>query len=88
MTRSLPPASPRLVGWLLLTSGLMLALGLLLRLVVAVYLWGAGYAEELPVGQLLLNLLALVGAGLLVRYGRRLLRGGNVTHGPDGKTIL
>jgi hypothetical protein len=40
------------------------------------------------VGLLLLNLLGLVGAGLLIRYARRLLRGGSITDGPAGKTIL
>jgi hypothetical protein len=33
-------------------------------------------------------MLALVGAGLLIRYARQLLRGGDLTDGPAGKTIL
>jgi hypothetical protein len=80
--------SRRLVGWLLLISGIMLALGLLLKLWVVAYLWGSGNTPVLPVGSLLLNMLALVGAGLLIRYARQVLRGGDITNGPAGKTIL
>jgi hypothetical protein len=85
-TRTLSPATRRLVGWLLLISGLLLALGQLIKLTIVAYTWTTATTESL--GLLLLYLLSLVGAGLLVRYGRRLLQGGQIDDGPAEGTIL
>ena len=82
----LSPASRRLVGLLLVISGILLGLGQLIRLGLAYYDWSR--TAILNVVMLIVNLLALVGAGLLVRYGRRLLRGGQLSDGPADETIL
>jgi hypothetical protein len=84
----MPASTRRLVGWLLVVAGILLALGQLIRLGVAAYSWSAANTEVLALGLLLINMLGLVAAGLLVRYGRRLLRGGEISDGPASKTIL
>ena len=81
----LSPGSRRLVGLLLVISGILLGLGQLIRLSLAFYTWSQ--TGGLNVVMLIVNLLALVGAGLLVRYGRRLLRGGHLRDGPADNII-
>ena len=85
-----PAAHSRLAGLLLIVSGVLLALGLLVRLVLTAYLWEQTQADTaaLPLGLVLFNLLGLVAAGLLVRYGRRLHRGGSVGTGPADGILL
>ena len=82
----LSSGSRRLVGLLLVISGILLGLGQLIRVGLAFYTWSQ--TSGLNLVMLLVNLLALVGAGLLVRYGRRLLRGGQLRDGPADETIL
>ncbi|WP_162550092.1 hypothetical protein [Hymenobacter nivis] len=85
----LSPATRRLLGWMFLWTGILLGLGQLIRLSIAAYAWSIeGIEGGLEVGLVLLYLLGLVGASLLVRYGRRLLRGGQLVDGPVKKTIL
>ncbi|WP_140468273.1 hypothetical protein [Hymenobacter nivis] len=85
----LSPATRRLLGWMFLFTGILLGLGQLIRLGIAAYAWSLeGIEGGLEVGLVLLYLLGLVGAGLLVRYGRRLVRGGRLADGPAKETIL
>ena len=86
-TPSLPPATNRLVGLLLLFSGFLLGLGLLLKLGVMLYRWNTG-AAELPVGLLALNLLGLLAGGLLMRWGLRMRRGTSTHRNPHTDEIL
>ena len=90
MPTPLPAAHSRLVGLLFIVSGVLLALGLLVRLVLMAYLWEQTQADTaaLPLGLVLFNLLGLVAAGLLVRYGRRLRQGGSMGTGPVGEILL
>lgn len=73
---------------MLVASGILLGLGQLIRLGVAAYLWSAGSADGLGLGLAALYFVGLVGASLLVRYGRRLLRGGQLQDGPAEEIIL
>ncbi len=73
---------------MLVAAGVLLGLGQLIRLGVAAYLWSVGVAGGLGLGLVALYFLGLVGASLLVRYGRRLLRGGRLADGPARQTIL
>lgn len=87
MARSfLRPVTRRVVGGLFVAAGILLALGLLIRLGVVAYTW-VGLDNE-PVGLLLLNMLALAAAGLMIRYGRQLARGGRLGDGPADETML
>ena len=82
------PATHRLLGWMFLWTGILLGLGQLIRLGIAAYAWSIeGIEGGLEVGLVLLYLLGLVGASLLVRYGRQLLRGGRLADGPAKETI-
>ncbi len=73
---------------MLVASGILLGLGQLIRLGVAAYLWSTAATDALGLGMAALYFLGLVGASLLVRYGRRLLRGGQIEDGPARETIL
>lgn len=86
-TPSLPPATSRLVGLLLLFSGFLLGLGLLLKIGVLLYQWNTG-AAELSVGLLAINLLALLASGLLMRWGLRMRRGTRTPRNPNADEIL
>ena len=86
-TPSLPPATNRLVGLLLLFSGVLLGLGFFLKLGVLLYRWNTG-AAELPVGLLALNLLGLLAGGLLMRWGLRMRRGTPTARNPRTDEIL
>ena len=71
--------------------GVLLALGLLLRMAVTVYLWyraGGGMPALRPLSLLVVNGLGVVAAGMLVYYGQRVLRGGHISGGSSGKPIL
>ena len=85
----LSPATCRLLGWMFLWTGILLGLGQLIRLGIAAYAWSlAGIKGTLEVGLVSLYILGLVGASLLVRYGRQLLRGRQIADGPAEETIL
>lgn len=87
MARSfLRPTTRRVVGGLFVAAGILLALGLLIRLALVAYAWPS--LPGPPYGALLLNLLALAAAGLMVRYGRQLARGGRLADGPANETLL
>jgi hypothetical protein len=87
MARSfLRPGTRRVVGGLFVAAGILLALGLIIRLALLAYAWGS--ADNQPYGLLLLNMLALVAAGLMIRYGRQLVRGGGLSDGPADETML
>lgn len=73
---------------LLLISGLLLTLALLIRLGIIAYYWSAEAVAGTRLSLLGINLLFLVGAGLLIRYARRLLGGGRLGDGPADETIL
>lgn len=68
--RPLPPVTRRLVGWLLVLAGVMLALGVLLQIGIAVYLTEERYAGVLSWPRLSTLALGLVVAIVLVYYGR------------------
>ncbi|GAA4356330.1 hypothetical protein GCM10023185_20030 [Hymenobacter saemangeumensis] len=85
------PYARQLVGGMLLLCGVMLAMGLALRVGVRVYLWnraGAGAIDARWLAMLLLLGLGAVAAMLLAAYGWRLLRGARLRSGPGGKPIL
>jgi phosphate/sulfate permease len=82
----LKPATTRIVGGLVVAMGILMALGLFIRIGVAVYGWSKTNFIEL--GWLFFNLLGLVASGLLVRYGRRLIQGGHLSDGPAQETML
>lgn len=86
-TPSLPPATNRLVGLLLVLSGVLLGLGFFLKLGVLLYQWNTG-ATDLPVGLLALNLLGLLAGGLLMRWGLRMRRGTGPHRNPHAGEIL
>jgi|GEM_PF-6800725 len=87
MARSfLRPGTRRVVGGLFVAAGILLALGLAIRLALLAYSWSSATIQ--PYGLLLLNLLALVAAGLMIRYGRQLARGGRLSDGPADETML
>ena len=87
-TPPLPPATGRLVGWLLILAGILLGLGLLLQLSLEAYQYTQASTAAPDLGRLALSILGLVGASLLVRYGRRLWRGGHLSDGPAKETVL
>lgn len=87
MARSfLRPGTRRVVGGLFVAAGILLALGLLIRLALVAYAWNSAAVQ--PYGLLLLNMLALAAAGLMIRYGRQLVRGGYLSDGPADETML
>ena len=86
-TSPLPPATNRLVGLLLLFSGVLLGLGFLLKIGVLLYRWNTG-AAELTVALLALNLLGLLAGGLLMRWGLRMRRGSSPQRNPNTNEIL
>ena len=83
----LPSATSRFVGLLLLFSGVLLGLGLFLKIGVLLYRWNTG-AAELPVALLALNLLGLLAGGLLMRWGLRMRRGTPIARNPHADEIL
>ncbi|WP_460613790.1 MULTISPECIES: hypothetical protein [Hymenobacter] len=75
MSWPLPPKTRRLVAWMFLTAGFLLLLGQLLRLWVVYQEYQRLGTEAITSTQLVLNLMMLVGAMLLLRYGWRERRG-------------
>ncbi len=86
-TSPLSPVTRRFVGWLLILTGIFLGLGLVIRLALAAYQYSNGAATA-GLGQMAVNIVGLVGSSLLVRYGRRLRRGGDLGDGPAGEIIV
>ena len=87
-TPPLPPATNRLVGLLLMLSGGLLGLGLLLKLAVGTYGWYSNGIETPSFLLLSVNLLGLLGSGLLMRWGLRLRRGHGMFRDPNANEIL
>lgn len=75
MSWPLPPTTRRLVGWLFLIAGLLLLLGVGLRLGVVYYEYQRLGEEALNSTQLVMSLMMLVAAMLMLRYGWRERRG-------------
>ncbi|MBD2769769.1 hypothetical protein IC235_17910 [Hymenobacter sp. BT664] len=88
MAAPLPPATRRLVGWMLVISGGMLAVGLLLRVYVAVYSWSTGAYQNPSAMLLSANLLGLLASGLLMRMGLGLRRGAPTRRNPNTDGML
>ena len=87
-TPPLPPVTRRLVGLLLMMSGVLLALGLLLKVYVAVVSWNAA-GQDYSYSMLSVLLLGLLASGLLVRMGLRMRRGDDLSHrDPNANEIL
>ncbi|SHI72203.1 hypothetical protein SAMN02745146_1498 [Hymenobacter daecheongensis DSM 21074] len=72
MPRKLHPVSQKIVGWLFLTAGVLLLLGLALQVVVAYYRWQQTGQTGLGGQQLVLGLAMLAAAGIMVRMGWRM----------------
>ena len=87
-TPPLSPASSRIVGLLLIISGLLMGLGLLLKVAVSAYSWTTGGAESPSATLLSANLLGLLASGLLMRWGLRMRRGTGSFRNPDADEIL
>jgi hypothetical protein len=75
--RPLPPVTRRLVGWLLLLAGVLLALGVLLQVYVVVYMGLRSGFASLSWQRVGTLTLGLVTSGVLAYYGWQLRR-------PDG----
>ena len=87
-TPPLPSATNRLVGLLLMVSGGLLGIGLLLKLAVGTYGWYTSGIQAPSFLLLSVNLLGLLGSGLLMRWGLRMRRGGSMFRNPDANEIL
>ena len=84
----LSPVTRRFVGWLLILTGIFLGLGLLIRLALAAHEFTTRGAASEGLGLMAVDIVGLVGSSLLVRYGRRLRRGGDLGDGPAGEIIV
>ncbi|MBF9143233.1 hypothetical protein [Hymenobacter properus] len=83
----LPPATRRLVGFLLMLSGGLLGLGMLLKVYVTVMSWNTTYQSSYAM--LSVYLVGLLASGLLMRLGRRMRRGDDLSRrDPDTEEIL
>ena len=87
-TPPLPPPTRRLVGLLLMVSGVMLGVGLLLKVYVAVYSWTTGSYQSPSAALLTVNLVGLLASGLLMRMGLRMRRGDNARQNPNPNGML
>ena len=87
-TPPLAPATNRLVGLLLMVSGGLLGLGLLLKLAVGTYSWYTNGIQTPSFLLLSVNLLGLLGSGLLMRWGLRMRRGSGLFRDPNANEIL
>ena len=87
-TPPLPPPTRRLVGLLLMVSGVMLGVGLLLKVYVAVYSWTTGSYQSPSAALLTVNLVGLLASGLLMRMGLRMWRGDNARQNPNPNGML
>ena len=87
MSRPLPPASRRLVGLLYMIAGGLLLVAQLINLGKIAYLWRTSLMPVLPVTRLILDVLMLVGAILLLRYGWRVRQDGRISDEPGGGAI-
>ena len=87
-TPPLPPATRRLVGLLLIFSGFLLGLGLLLKVGISLYGWYIGAAANSSAMLLSVNLLGLLGSGLLMRWGLQMRRNDDASRNPDRNEIL
>ncbi len=87
-TPLLSPATRRLVGSLLMLSGLLMGLGLLLRVAVSIYSWNLGGPQPALAATLAVNLLGLLASGLLMRWGLRLRRAPGPSRQPNADEIL
>ena len=87
-TPPLAPATNRLVGLLLMASGGLLGLGLLLKLAVGTYSWYTNGIQTPSFLLLSVNLLGLLGSGLLMRWGLQMRRGSGLFRDPNANEIL
>ncbi|UOQ98332.1 hypothetical protein MUN81_02315 [Hymenobacter sp. 5317J-9] len=87
-TPPLPPPTRRLVGLLLALSGVLLGIGMLLKVYVAVYMWYTSGAQNASALLLSAYLVGLLASGLLVRMGLRMRRGENNRRDPDANEML
>ncbi|GAA4014736.1 hypothetical protein GCM10022408_29970 [Hymenobacter fastidiosus] len=72
MPRKLHPVSQKIVGWLFLTAGVLLLLGLLLRLVVLCYRFRATGLPGISGREGALGLAMLAAALIMLRVGWRM----------------
>lgn len=84
----LPPVTNRLVGLLLVLSGLLLGVGLLLKVALSVYSWSKGGPQSSLALLLSVNLVGLLASGLLMRWGLRMRRGTGTFRNPNADEIL
>ncbi|HEX8507411.1 MAG TPA: hypothetical protein VF630_18760 [Hymenobacter sp.] len=77
-----------MVGLLLMVSGVMLGVGLLLKVYVAVYSWTTGSYQSPSAALLTVNLVGLLASGLLMRMGLRMRRGDNARQNPNPNGML
>jgi len=75
MAWPLPPATRRLVGFLFLTAGFMLLMGVGLRLYVVYDAYQRLGTDALAAQQLVLYMIMLIAALMMLRYGWRERRG-------------
>ncbi|MBD2724731.1 hypothetical protein [Hymenobacter armeniacus] len=87
-TPPLPPPTRRLVGLLLMLSGVLLGIGMLLKVYVAVYMWYVNGAQSAPALLLSAYLVGLLASGLLVRMGLRMRRGESDRRDPNTNEML
>jgi hypothetical protein len=73
---------------MLMVSGGMLAVGLLLKVYVAVYSWTTDSYQNPSAVTLSVNLVGLLASGLLVRMGLRMRRGDEQGHNPNPNGML
>jgi hypothetical protein len=88
MPTSLPPATRRLVGFLLIISGFLLGVGLLLKVGVSVYGLYTGNPAGSSIALLSVNLLGLLASGLLMRWGLQMRRGSSSSRNPNSNEML
>ncbi|RYU84426.1 hypothetical protein [Hymenobacter persicinus] len=76
MPRKLHPVSQKVVGWLFLTAGVLLLLGLALQVVVLCYRFRQTGLASLGVREGVLGVAMLAASILMIRVGWRMRTGG------------